>query len=1007
MRTLTAAASAKLSQNTHTEWIVVLEIEWGVGALMYYSDQDFAGCDTRVMDAGGFDTSMQLEGSGDSQELSIVLDDTDGAVRAIYDSVDVHKRPAAVYVVEKSTSLDDKILVFQGEVVTPIEWPEHQRSVSINILSKLNDRQVGFSMEEGNFPNIPDEALGKAWPLVFGQVCHLPAVKVRAPRRGYLLGGVGIKDFTLDARICQAMQIQCPSQSTGYQVFMPNDFGTNSTEVVDPEKSIGPDLECVSRRFGEICRLKDLLEQHESYEYSSVNIFNGIDFPQNENVRIFIEGAKFDGYFTGNTFTINQRYHPDFFSFDHQECREVPPLSYGEREFHVQIGGTGCNSAGGYWKFNQWSGDRATAATWIPADTDASFSANQTQEQAFQSCEEALTTACGMVGGPKDSWYYYDQMEESSFFWAPSGSEVFMESESEILYTVSLIPGTVDKVSAYRTAPNGFRYLTELTTNMYTVYNTDYGGYEVVEIGLTKSLSLYDDDWGDEIYVSFTSDEGPNPADVIEWLVNKYTDLTVDASSFAVARSLLLLYPTNFYVLDRPDVYDLINDVAYQSRCSVYIRNKVVFMTYLPYEPTSVRTLTESDILSGTFEEFLSETEDVYTTHNIDWQKGGATLRDDQDLEHELVLKYNVEKYGTVEENWNYFCLNHFELVNKTGTFWLIRKSSSWKKLKFTVPFKHLDIDVGDAVTINVAQFNGNPIKCIVESMTLNPSDYPIDMVVWTGIRSGESDPYFWVWPNQQSCVSVWPLAGDANGGGGYDFEVTPPAGHILLSGAHRDDQRIISSGSKNPSDLCDYPLVLTCDVSDYLEFDEVEPEIIAKQIAQSAARQAMETTMSGGGNMGGGNKKKEDPEACGVGPGCNYRVYVQWHTSHAQGRALALGGSAPGGPCGGPCGCVDGCPSCYGPIWTVCHTFGSAWGAKQSAEYWKSVYGVEDNWWTCRQTAVLDAYAWDGTHSGPGAADCESISGATNPGADAPTAEKKQPTGMNGEESYYDDYQT
>lgn len=1007
MRTLTANASAKLSQNTGTEWIVVLEVDWVENGSVLYTDQTFNGCQPKILNMDGFDTSMILEGSGDSQELGIVLDDTDGALKAIYNSNDIHKRPARVYMVEKNLTLLDKILVFKGEVVTPIEWNERERSASFNILSKLDAVQVGFSMEEGDFPNIPDEALGKAWPLVFGQVCHLPAVKVRAPRRGYLQGGVGIHDFTLEPRICQAMQIQCPSQSTGTQTSYTQ--GPDNTWTSNSQKTIGPDIECVNRRYGEICRLRDLLTQQKSYEFDSFEVYNGTAFPQNKKITIFIDNATFTGTFNGNTFNVISRQHPEWATFNHVACRQVPTeVAYGTTYATPQIGGTNCNSAGGYWAISQGQnpGSGLQSATWIPNSSGTAFYPNQTDAQAFQSCDQALVATPGMVGGPKDSWAYYDAMEESSFFWAPAGSEVYMESESEILYIVSLLPGTVDGVAAYRTAPNGFSYLTAVPESYYTVYETDYDGYQVVEVGMNKALNLYNDQWEDDIYVSFTSSVGPNPCDIIEWLVNKYTDLSIDSTSFATVKSLLTNYPTNFYLTTRPDVYEVIRDIAYQSRCAVYVRNDVVYIKYLSYEPTSERTLTESDILSDSFIEFLSETEDVYTTHNIQWKKGGAAVRRDYDNDRELVLKYNVKKYGTVEENWDYYCLNHGDLVMKTGTFWLIRKANSWKKAKFRLPFKHMDLDVGDAITLDFDQF-GSPVKCVIESMSLDPSNYTLDVTVWTPVRSGETSEFYWAWPSQKACAAVWPLAGDTNGGGGYDFEVTPPIGHILLGGAHRDDQRVISSGGRHPSDLCDTTPDIICELSDYLNFDEIEPEILAKQIAQSAARQSNETSMSGGGNAGGGETKKRDITKCGTGAGCNYKVIVQWHTSAAQGQATPLGGSKPGGPCGGPCKCFGGCPSCYGPIWNVCHTYGAAFAARHAKQYWENLYGKRgDGWWECAETRVLNTWASNGEHSGPGSEDCESIGDSTSTESEDGNypGETAEPTGTTGNEPSEED---
>ena len=1008
MRTVSASAQNLLDTLQGTELMAVLYVEWSDGGGVYYSDQTLDGALPYILEMGGFDGSMMLKGSGDSQELNITLDDIDGSIRNIYNTMDIHKRPASVYLLHKGLSLaTDKILVFKGELVTPIEWDESNRSVSFNILSKLKEKQVGFSMEEGDFPNIPDEALGKPWPLVFGQVCHLPAVKVRAPRRGYLESGLGIHDFTLEPRICQALKIECPSQSTGNQSFLTQ--CANNTWMSDARKTIGPDLECVNRRFGEICKLKDLLEQQTNYEKTSFTVYNGESFPQNTPVTIYVDAATFYGTFSGNTFNVIWQKHPEYDTFNHVACRDVPDMGYGSVLGKPQIGGTGCTSSGGYWQYDATNPGGTESATWFPADSGTSFKPNQTQDQAFQSCDAALVSTPGMIGGPKTSWEYYDAMEASNFFWAPAGSEVYMESESEVLYMVSLLPGTVDGVAAYRTAPNGFRYLTEVPTDRYTVYQTDYTGYTCIEIGLDKELSKYIDSttqesegWEDQLYVSFTSSVGGNPCDIIEWLIGKYTDLTIDTATFASVKASLTNYPTNFYITERPDVFQLINDIAYQSRCAVYTRNGRVYIKYLSTEPTSVRTLDTSDILFGSFKESISDTEEIYTTHNITWQNAGASVRDDYDVEKKLILKYNVDKYGTSKEDFSYYCLNDYSLVNKTGTFWLIRKANAWKKISFDLPIRHIDLDVLDAVTVNVPSFSSTPVKCVIETVTVNPDENKVSLTCWTPIRTGETEEFFWAWPSQKDQNMVWPLPDDTHGGGGYDFEVTPPIGHLLRGGERNTQNIIISSGDRHPSDLDDSSPVITCELSDYLNFNEKPPEIVAKEIAQSAARQTTETQISGGGNAGGNSSSKKSIDSCGVGNGCNYKVNVTWHISQAQGQAGPSGGSHRGGPCGGPCNCSGGCPSCYGPIWYVCHTFGSASGARAAARYFKAQYGHDDGWWECNESGVLNAKATDGTHGEDTFGGCESISDSTtaSTGGDAATQEKATPTGLTGDEA-------
>jgi len=64
---------------------------------------------------GGFDTSMMITGASDSLQLNIELDDTDGHLKDIYLTHDVHKRPAKVYLTYKGLNIADKILLFTGQ----------------------------------------------------------------------------------------------------------------------------------------------------------------------------------------------------------------------------------------------------------------------------------------------------------------------------------------------------------------------------------------------------------------------------------------------------------------------------------------------------------------------------------------------------------------------------------------------------------------------------------------------------------------------------------------------------------------------------------------------------------------------------------------------------------------------------------------------------------------------------------------------------------------------------
>ena len=71
----------------------------------------------------------------------------------------------------------------------------------MTILSQLEDREIGFSAEEGKFPYLPAEMVNKAWPLIFGTVINSPCLTVTTAITGTTLTPVGIlagQDLMLD-----------------------------------------------------------------------------------------------------------------------------------------------------------------------------------------------------------------------------------------------------------------------------------------------------------------------------------------------------------------------------------------------------------------------------------------------------------------------------------------------------------------------------------------------------------------------------------------------------------------------------------------------------------------------------------------------------------------------------------------------------------------------------------------------------------------------------------------
>jgi hypothetical protein len=106
-------------------------------------------------------------------------------------------------------------------------------------------------------------------------------------------------------------------------------------------------------------------------------------------------------------------------------------------------------------------------------------------------------------------------------------------------------------------------------------------------------------------------------------------------------------------------------------------------LKYLPEEPTPVDTITVSDIdAEHGVEVELTETEKLVTKMNIRWRLGYSPEPGDQ-AEQMMVLRHNMTRYGLHEQSYDWYCFNQPDIILKMATFWLIRYSQTWKRIKF------------------------------------------------------------------------------------------------------------------------------------------------------------------------------------------------------------------------------------------------------------------------------------------------------------------------------------
>jgi hypothetical protein len=815
VRNISDAGLAKLAARCGNEPITIIEVDWVDGSTAVYADRTVGTIPGRIVEVGDLDNVVNVSANSGSQELAVTLDDTDGTIKTIFDSHDVHKRTARVYQYFDGLALTDKFLLFSGKVSSPISWSERDRTVKFTIISQLEDKEIGFSAEEGQFPYLPADMVGKAWPMLFGKVMNCPALQINKAVRGTTLTGTGIisglelwstlsdgadeSQYTLS--LLQIM-IQLSHLKKVKECWAPS-FHTpvDATKAADIQKQIDQlnkqMQEAVARRGKQrACVLARRQQQIDEARAKGsgenpIRILGGEDFPQGRTITVNINGGLFTGYFENDKFHVQTSTNPvddtaaqQAYADKTQEptvCLEPTQVSYYRYESEVP---NGCGD--GFPKGNKIV-DMGVTIT----NTNATVTQMDTSAVAQQ-------------------------------FWVDPGASVSISGDEPITYIASIVPGTVLAVKAYKQL-TGERKLVDVPADLYTVTTKTYGSVTAVQIVVNKPLStITDQGWSDDLYVTFESSIGPDIVEIVKYLIADYSDLDWDTTSFDHVQEQLQAFPANFPLLERKNIIAVLQEIAFQARCALWIDNGVVYLKYLPEEPTPAATITVSDIdAENGIEVELTRTEDIVTKMKVKWRLSQAPLTDRaQDTnEQTIILRHNINKYGTQEQDYDFYIYNQPDIVYKCATFWLIRKSNTWKRVKFKTFLNKLNLETFDAVTLDFAGHyvaNG-PVLAVVEKATYNSADNCVDFECLVPVLAGTMAKYHFYWPAGLPKSDTWPPANErvagCAGGAGIGANATGnlpvgdtasiPVGDVVFVGGPNVVFRASSDwGDRTPTDV-------------------------------------------------------------------------------------------------------------------------------------------------------------------------------------------------------------
>ena len=669
MRTINANALAYVAKQFASEPANIVQFEFGV-----YCDKEIPEAPGKILEISTLDAIINVSSSSDSQEVTVVLDDTDGTIQTYMETNDLHLTEVIVYQWFEGLDYSDRFILFQGQINSPVIWNEGERTVTLTIISKIEDVEVGFSPEEGQFKNLSNDYAGKPWPMCFGTVNAAKPLRLNSRFKGMTAEGFGFIDEHLQDR---AVLLRWFSTHVGF-AFTPDDFNGPLNAAKQAEAKIA--------------------QQRETGR-SGVNIFNGEKFPRGELVLNFGK-VKMRGSFSGHYFKFSNQNQPV-----NDLCEGKDPIQ------HADFWLTGFNPSGN--------------VIWVQGPAN-------------------LSTTSGKIRG-----------ENCGHAYVNPGSTVRIDTDEPVYYAVSCVPGTILQVSSH-VSSKGDKYLQNVPSGMWHQENWDLGNgltgvVLVVHDALSKQINPETgNSWSDDLYVTFQSTVGPNTADVLYYLATTYAGKGI--TDYAATRAKIENYPSDFAMYDRPNIVDALADIAWQARCSIHYKNGAFYLNYLPDTQTSRDTITTADILENTLKIEYTDTEDIVTKMDCVWSESEI-----QEFDNKVILRNNISKYGTKDEEFDFYIYNYVDAVLKSGTYWLVKYSNTWKRVKFETPLTKLALETLDYVTLDIGSLASSSVVCSIEEVSYNSDNHSLVFTCFAPVKAGKMVEYPYAYPANLSVSLTYP----------------------------------------------------------------------------------------------------------------------------------------------------------------------------------------------------------------------------------------------------------
>lgn len=132
----------------------------------------------RITQISNINASVNYDGQNSTSDVTVTIDDNDMYILDLLGTYNIQKVSAFLYLYFTGMGVADMIPLFEGEIVSGFSWSDKDKSATFTILNHIEEKEVGYSPEQGYYPDLPAEMIGKPWPFGYGSIIKSKAILI-------------------------------------------------------------------------------------------------------------------------------------------------------------------------------------------------------------------------------------------------------------------------------------------------------------------------------------------------------------------------------------------------------------------------------------------------------------------------------------------------------------------------------------------------------------------------------------------------------------------------------------------------------------------------------------------------------------------------------------------------------------------------------------------------------------------------------------------------------------